>query len=85
MPPISTEERLQRATIELWERAPAEFVQFMTQLAAFADQQVVACVNSPTATLPNAQGRAQGILALQRLLAESRSATQTADRRRSNA
>ena len=81
---INVDERLQRAAADLWHHAPHEYVAMMEALASYVDRQVINCLNAPPNSLPNAQGRAQGVVALQQLLAECRAAVQTADNRRNS-
>lgn len=61
------------AAARLSRAAPADWQQFVDAAATYANQQALACIQSPMDVLPVTQGRAQSAHRLHTLLAECRS------------
>ena len=60
------------AAAHLAQSAPRQWDEFMTALADYTDHKVVECIQSSSEMLQAAQGRAQALLALGRLLEDCR-------------
>lgn len=61
------------AAARLSRAAPTDWQQFVDAASLYANQQALACIQSPMDILPVAQGRAQNAHRLATLLAECRS------------
>lgn len=60
------------AAARLAYRAPPEFAEFISALTTYTDSKRDECVSADPVSLPAAQGRAQGVAALRKIIAECR-------------
>ena len=72
------------AAARLAQSSPQQWDEFLTALADYTDHKCVECIQSPPDMLQIAQGRAQGLVGLGRLLEDCRKTAENIDRAQAN-